>query len=206
MRWKLRYVIVLVITLGFLVFVIRDCIKGVPNPPDIYNINPNPYMACYPGDNTLYVLDAMKTVSSQEEGLPLEWVMAQWDQEGQSMRIAHAIKEAAVSYNVDPLLLVAIAWRESRFNQHALGDRRNGVYRSCGMTQIRTDFTGRPDCDTLVSDYYLAFNWSAKFISEGRLARYNGQEYASAILQIAENIRGHLWERKSAWFGGQMSI
>lgn len=73
-------------------------------------------------------------------------------------------------------LLMALAWRESRWNVDSVGD--NG--RSCGVTQVRTDLPGRPECAELLNAEF-AFEWTTSKLDgctteQGflRLSRYNG--------------------------------
>lgn len=79
-------------------------------------------------------------------------------------------------YHVPPEVLVSMAWWESRWNPKAVGD--GGV--SCGLTQVRTDYEGRPTCKALQDPAY-AIEWTAKRLDaqrddEGHLqiSRYNG--------------------------------
>jgi hypothetical protein len=78
---------------------------------------------------------------------------------------------------VDPVD-IAIIWRfESGFRWAAQGD--GGV--SCGPTQIRTDYEGRPSCEELMTDPSVGLEWTAHKLVDLRLEygvvridRYNG--------------------------------
>jgi hypothetical protein len=56
--------------------------------------------------------------------------------------IAWHAHRAGTAHGVCPRVLVAMAWRESRFRADAVGDQG----RSCGAWQIRHDIRGRPPC------------------------------------------------------------
>lgn len=91
--------------------------------------------------------------------------------------ITRAVREAGEAYNVDPKVLLAIAWRESRFRTNAVGDHG----RSCGAFQIRTDIAGRPSCrrmqDFNAAARYAAFylDWLRRHCDYGDyIAAYNG--------------------------------
>jgi hypothetical protein len=102
-------------------------------------------------------------------------------------------------YAVDPLLLVAIAWRESRFDPNQKGDKLGDRFRSCGWTQVRTDFRGRPTCSQLM-DPDFAMGWTANFLTEitracgGRvcLTRYNAGDYERLVWRDVDWLRRNL--------------
>lgn len=109
--------------------------------------------------------------------------------------IARSIVEHADAYKIDPFVLVAIAWSESRFRTDAKGDMLGGEYRSCGITQIRTDFKGRPTCEQLM-DPHFALGWTASHLSATastngylRLNRYNGGDYEVRIWRKVDWLR-----------------
>lgn len=114
--------------------------------------------------------------------------------------MAEAILLAADAHGVDPLDLVAISWRESRFDPRARGDTHLGdLVLSCGPTQVRVDFPGRPGCDSL-ADPEFAFDWTARRLAslrgrDGRLRlyRWNGSErYEVEVRRDVELMRSAL--------------
>jgi hypothetical protein len=106
--------------------------------------------------------------------------------------VARVIQEQAEMNGQDPLLLVAIAWDESRFKADQKGDYLNGHPRSCGMTQVRTDFKGRPTCAQLLKPEF-AIGWTAQHLNEimdpvgrVRLNLYNGGGYEVKIWRLVD--------------------
>jgi soluble lytic murein transglycosylase-like protein len=112
-------------------------------------------------------------------------------------RVAEAFVTHASEHNLDPLLLVAIAWSESRFRADAKGDHLGGAPRSCGMTQVRTDFKGRPTCEALL-DPDFAISWTAQYLvdtsQKGKLQlnRYNGGDYEVRIWRKVDWLKREL--------------
>lgn len=88
-----------------------------------------------------------------------------------------AIAREVEAPSADGFLLLALSWRESRWNARAVGDQG----RSCGLTQVRVDFPGRPACADLVQDWRSAVRWAERKLTGFtaptgllRLYRYNG--------------------------------
>ena len=139
------------------------------------------------------VVAAMAVLARREVPSNLRTLLRRWGTE--PVELASVILMAADRHDVDPLLLVAIAWRESRFRANAKGDHRDGRIRSCGMTQIRVDFPGRPSCDELM-DVEAAVLWSAEHLAGARredgtlvLARWNGRDYENRVWRDVDAMR-----------------
>lgn len=77
--------------------------------------------------------------------------------------LTSAVREAGARHDIDPRLLLAIAWRESRFRAHAIGDHG----RSCGAFQIRTDLPGRPTCRRMM-DLHHGADFAASYLDHLR--------------------------------------
>lgn len=154
--------------------------------PDLSSLPPAPRHHGPASDNLALLAHGLFAVEGRR--LPARRVAA----------ITEAVREAGEAYNVDPKILLAIAWRESRFRPDAIGD--NG--RSCGAFQIRTDIAGRPSCrrmqDLRASARYAAFylDWLRRHCDYGDyIAAYNGgcrgrnfpgaQRYQRTIRSIA---------------------
>lgn len=116
-----------------------------------------------------------------------------------------------------PLVPLIIARHESGFRNlrgdHHLSDDGRGV--SCGITQIRTDFEGRPRCSDLLRDPSKALMWthnhlnrlmkSSACLNDNRcLSRYAGagpkaREFEAWVYDVAEYVEDHLiLEREEA--------
>jgi len=110
--------------------------------------------------------------------------------------LVRIILEEADRHDLDPLLLVALAWKESRFNPKARGDKKGEVRVSCGWTQVRTDFKDRPTCEKLMNPR-VAMAWTAKRLARTKklcggevcLAYYNGGRYESKVWRLADRVR-----------------
>jgi len=59
----------------------------------------------------------------------------------QAERLSDAITDAARRYKVDPYLLAAIGWRESRWRAHAVRDEGPERGQSCGLWQQRAVYS-----------------------------------------------------------------
>lgn len=132
----------------------------------------------------LQVRSAMGVCAGGKEHLTE--LMELWDQD--SYQIADAILRGAKANKVDPLVMVALAWRESNFYLKAKGDKKDGKFRSHGPTQVRVDFKGRPTMEQLQNPYF-AFEWSAKYIKANGLASWNGRTQAKAVQERADKLR-----------------
>lgn len=106
---------------------------------------------------------AMEIMASKAWPFNLPELMRRWDGQD-SHTVADAIVHAARKHNIDPMLLVAISWKESKFRVKAYGDHLKGKPRSCGPTQIRVTVPNRPTCEQLVESPYFAFDWTAGFL------------------------------------------
>lgn len=84
--------------------------------------------------------------------------------------LAKCAVQAGVAHNVEPGVLLGIAWHESRFQFRAVGD--HGV--SHGLTQVRTDFPGRPTPEELYNPCF-ALNYTAKKLSNWRATTGSGK-------------------------------
>lgn len=140
------------------------------------------------------VISAMAVLAQREAPYDLPRLLRRWGTD--PVRLASAILAASDRHDLDPLLLVAIAWRESRFQASAKGDYRDGTVRSCGMTQVRVDFPARPTCEELLTAEY-AVRWSAKHLAAMRdldtgvlaLAGWNGQRYENDVWRDVDAMR-----------------
>lgn len=71
--------------------------------------------------------------------------------------------------------------------------------RSCGATQIRTDYKGRPSCQQLLNPV-VAVDWTAKFLvnyagctgdtGHECLRKYNGGGYSKRVWKDVMLMRG----------------
>lgn len=130
------------------------------------------------------------------------------------------VELAEAAYNLDQraygsvFVPLAIARHETGFRNlrgdHHLSDDGRGV--SCGITQIRTDFEGRPSCDRLVRNPEYALEWthnhlnrlfrSTQCISNGRcLQRYAGAgqravEFEKWVYNISDYVEEHLQQER----------
>lgn len=77
--------------------------------------------------------------------------------------LSQSVRSAGLAHDVDPRILVGVAWRESRFRARAIGDQG----RSCGAFQIRTDIPGRPSCRQAM-DVPRAAEWAARYLAHLR--------------------------------------
>lgn len=109
------------------------------------------------------------------------------------------------------LVPLVIALHETGFRNlrgdHHLG---NGIGVSCGLTQIRTDFPGRPSCRTLLGEPMKALEWTANHLNRlyasrecvdnGRcLSRYAGagpkaRKFESWVTGTAHYVELHVDE------------
>lgn len=133
------------------------------------------------------VLQAMKVLAKTDKTTP-EKLMAD------PRKVAQIIVDQATAARVDPLLLTTIAWTETRFRTNLKGDHG----RSCGITQVRTDFKGRPTCEQLL-DPAVAFAWTATHLNEisdtgGKiqLDHYNAGKYEVRIWRTVDWLRRQL--------------
>ena len=136
------------------------------------------------------VYRAMELVAQTTWPRDLNKMMSKWADGSDPTQMADAIVLAAHRNDVDPLLLVSIAWKESHFQRSAKGDKRAGMPRSCGPTQIRVDIRGRPSCDAFM-DPYFAFDWTSQFLltfprSGGKInmTPYNGAKAGQAFWDL----------------------
>ena len=135
-------------------------------------------------------------VLAATENTTLTRLLARWGQ-GDPEVLAGLFWDIARQHKIDPLLLVSIAWKESRFKAASEGDFKRKRPRSCGMTGIRTDFKGRPTCEQ-VKDPAFALNWTAAHLAsfparcEGAmcLSRYNGgKKYEIEVWRLVDQMR-----------------
>ena len=93
-------------------------------------------------------------------------------------KVAQAISESARLMQMDPLLLVTIAWTESRYRPGMLGDHG----KSCGLFQIQNSkaYKSRPSCKQLMDPVFAAA-WAADFLTQHPLESWNGHKYAEGI-------------------------
>lgn len=130
----------------------------------------------------------------------------------------HIISEAE-SYGIDPAIVFAIAYRESTFNASIIGD--NGS--SLGLMQVQpywhSERMERLGCTDLLDPFqnvtvaidYLSemLSWyggdMAKALTAYNRGSYQGTitEYATAVLAIAEELRGTTYESYKHQFGPQ---
>ena len=142
------------------------------------------------------VILAMEAVAATEQPYDLYVLLDYLDQDYTAYDLARIIQYHADENDVDPLVLTAIAWKESRFRIKNFGDYRRGKPISCGWTQIRTDYKGRPTCKSLM-DPFVAMGWTAKHIAKfpkwckGKmcLRKYNGGDYEVKIWRTADQMR-----------------
>ena len=146
------------------------------------------------------VMLAMHTLAKREPCRDCNGVdlVRRWG--GKPELFAEAILKASDAYRIDPLAMVAISWRETRFDVTALGDSKEGTsILSCGPTQVRVDFPGRPSCEQL-QDAEFAMNWTAKKLDgmrdefgRIRLTGWNGgRQYEIEVSRDVSWIREHL--------------
>lgn len=158
-------------------------------PRDLATDHPTPSIISRT-DPVREVLTAMEVFAKTEHTTPSKLMVNPHD-------VATALVDSARAQQIDPLLLVTIAWTESRFRPAAKGDMKNGVPRSCGITQIRTDFKGRPTCEALL-DPRVALDWTAKHLASTakdgriRLNLYNGGDYEVQIWRKVDWLRREL--------------
>lgn len=138
-------------------------------------------------------LSAMSLLASEEWPGDLDALMRRWGT--RPVPLAETIVLAADRWDLDPLIVTAMAWRESRFRPAATGDHMDGVPRSCGITQVRTDFPGRPTCERLM-DARFALLWTVERLAAIRndagrlnLSRWNGGGYERDVWRDVDWIR-----------------
>jgi len=138
-------------------------------------------------EQVMRVHTAMTYIAEDPKGrYSLDFLMRKWGQD--SFLMADAIVKGARAHDVDPLILVSVAWIESKFRVVAKGDHLGGAPRSCGPTQVMIVFKGRPTCDQLM-DPYFAYEWTAGHIKnwprrrDGSIdmTKYNGPKEAAQI-------------------------
>ena len=145
------------------------------------------------------VMQAMEAIAGTQAPYDIQKVL---DTHGEKYSLedwATIIVNAADKHKVDPLLLTAITWRESQFLAGTLGDHKRGKARSCGPTQVRIDFKGRPTCKQLL-DTEFALDWTAKFVASFPskcggctcLNHYNGGKYEVAVWRDVDLMRRSL--------------
>lgn len=144
------------------------------------------------------VVGAMALLAEGEPPGDLRTLLRRWGTDPSSL--AEVIVMAADRWEIDPLVVTAMAWRESRFRPGALGDHRDGAPRSCGITQIRTDFPGRPTCERLM-DVNFALLWTTERLAASRdaqgrvaLSAWNGGGYETDVWRDVDWIRSRLQE------------
>ena len=167
------------------------------DPPDAPTVAPAPGIEVVfvevppPVDRVPALVDAIEALARAED-------CGRCDAHGLTRRVggpvalAEAVLLAADAHGIDPLVLLAIAWRESRFDPAARGDAHlGGRTLSCGITQVRIDIRGRPTCEEL-ADVAFALDWTADHLMRGdrmRLERWNGDAYALRVFGDVDRIR-----------------
>jgi len=147
-----------------------------------------------PGDKpSVEMVRKAMGVVSQAGGYDLTDLLKLWGQEYDADTLAGLILNNATRHGIDPFLLTAIAWQESKFNWRSEGDFKHGKPRSCGMTAVMTTFRGRPNCKQL-KDANYALGWTAQHLStfprycKGLtcLSRYNGGDYEVRVWRLVD--------------------
>lgn len=142
------------------------------------------------------VTQAMEAIAQTVWPNDLGELLDKWGEGYAPQDWAEFIVDNAAAHSIDPLLLTAIVWNESKFKVGSLGDHRGGKARSCGPTQVRTDFKGRPTCNQLL-DPDFALGWTAEHVAKfaekcnGRicLKRYNGGDYEVRVWRDTDLMR-----------------
>jgi len=142
------------------------------------------------------IVKAMEAIASTAYPHDLDKLIEGWEQSYTARDIARIILDHAESNDIDPLVLTAIVWKESKFRVRTFGDYKNGKPRSCGMTQVMTTFRGRPECKELL-DPYFAIGWTAEHLAKFPgwckgwmcLRKYNGGDYEVKVWRIADRMR-----------------
>lgn len=122
------------------------------------------------------VVQAMGTIAKTEWPHDIDKLLGVWEEGYTVDDWAAYFVRAADAHGVDPILLVAITWQEGKFKVRIRGDKKKGKYRSCGPTQVRVDYPGRPSCQQLM-DPDAALGWTASFLA----ARCKGQNDATCL-------------------------
>lgn len=142
------------------------------------------------------VIRAMEAIAQTEWPQDLGKLLDRWGEGYLPQDWAEFIVDNAAAHAIDPLLLTAIVWKESKFKVGSLGDHRGGKARSCGPTQVRIDYKGRPSCQQLL-DPDFALGWTARHLASftgkcgGRicLKRYNGGDYEVKVWRDTDLMR-----------------
>ena len=142
------------------------------------------------------VHEAMEAVAETKWPHDLQKLMRRWRQPYSSWDFAEMFLKHADANGIDPLVLVAITWQESKFKAVVKGDHLRGKARSCGCTQVRTDIRGRPKCTQLL-DPDFAIGWTAKHLAgfvrrcKGKLClnKYNRGEYEVKVWRTVDLMR-----------------
>lgn len=121
------------------------------------------------------VITGMERLASTEHPWSLDVLLTRYGVK--AVDLATLVVKYADMYNLDPFVLVAIAWEESRFNSHAHGDKRTNKetgkkrYRSFGLMQINLGsdgyVRGRPTMDECFIPG-LALKWAARELARQR--------------------------------------
>lgn len=148
-------------------------------------------------DNSVQQVEkAMSVIAQTEWPHDIDKLLNHWGEGHSVEEWATYIVNTSRENRIDPLLLTAIVWQESKFKVRSLGDHHKGKARSCGPTQVRVDFPGRPTCEQLL-DPEFALGWTARFVAsfadkcKGRicLKRYNGGGYEVKIWRNVDLMR-----------------
>ena len=147
-------------------------------------------------DRLQQVHKAMQAIATTKWPHDLDKLMRRWKQPYTSWDFARFFLKHADANGLDPLVLVAITWKESKFKAIVKGDHLRGKARSCGCTQVRTDIKGRPKCAQLL-DPDFAIGWTAKHLArfpglcKGVLClnKYNRGEYEVKIWRTVDFMR-----------------
>jgi len=150
------------------------------------------------------VLEAMRIMAAHGKVKNLDALMQSYQADPQ--KIAVQILQGAKQHQLDPLLLVVIAWNESRFNPKAMSDfvKRPAEGQNCGLLQVRTDLPGRPSCDQMKSSE-KNIGWVADHLQgiaslcrgELCLVKYNAGNYETRVWRKLDWLRRQLWLKES---------
>jgi soluble lytic murein transglycosylase-like protein len=147
------------------------------------------------------VLEAMQIMAATENPGNLDALLAR---RGVNPRdLANSILANAKEAKIDPLLLVVMAWIETRFNPKAVSDfiNRPQEGKNCGLLQVRTDIPGRPSCEKMMNaDENL--KWATAHLQElisgcgGELClkKYNAGDYSDRVWRKLDWL-----QRKMQW-------
>ena len=145
------------------------------------------------------VVQAMEAIAQTESPQGLRKLLEVHGEPYTAEDWAGFIVDRAEENGLDPLVLVSIVWKESRFSAWVEGDRKKGRARSCGATGVRTDYKGRPTCKQLM-DPNFAIGWTAQHLAKFPgacdgdlcLSRYNGGKYEVRVWRTTDWMRRQL--------------